>query len=375
MTSSSRPSDLMLIRPADDAAIRAAAALLCQGQLVAFPTETVYGLGADAGNDHAVAAIFAAKGRPSVNPLIVHVEDAAQARRLARLDDRAERLIERFWPGPLTLVLPRLAASPLSRLVSAGLPTVALRAPAHPVARSLIAAAGRPIAAPSANLSGRLSPSLARHVAAGLDGRVAMLLDAGPCAFGIESTVIDLSSSEPLLLRPGGLASDAIEAVIGPLGSSAEMTGDATGNAPRRSPGLLTQHYAPTRPVRLNALAAAPGEAFLGFGTITAAAAPNLSPQGDVNEAAANLFAMLWDLDRPEFTGIAVAPIPETGLGQAINDRLRRAAAAPPPLPVAGDDWNDERGPAAPCCLPGDEDDDGSPSVLSSSSANPASSS
>lgn len=336
-----------LVRAADEAAIRAAAALLREGRLVAFPTETVYGLGADAGNDRAVAAIFAAKGRPQFNPLIVHVEGIDQAEGLAAIDDRARRLIERFWPGPLTLVLPRRADAPVSLLVSAGLPTVALRAPAHPVARALIRAAEMPIAAPSANPSGRISPSLASHVAAGLGNRVALILDAGPCPIGIESTVVDLVSERPRLLRPGGLAADAIEALVGPLASGAKATDEER----PLSPGMLARHYAPGRPLRLDAASPRPGEQFLGFGRCSAAGSANLSPEGNLEEAAANLFAMLWALDRPEVAGIAVAPIPDVGLGRAINDRLRRAAT-----PAARDDWNDERGPSAPCALPDDDD-------------------
>lgn len=334
------------IRPVDDAAIAEAAALLREGALVAFPTETVYGLGADAGNDRAVAAIFATKGRPRFNPLIVHVLDVTEAGGLAMIDADARRLIERFWPGPLTLVLPRRDDTPLSRLVSAGLPTVALRAPAHPVARALIAAAGVPIAAPSANPSGRLSPSLAAHVAAGLGDRVAMVLDAGACPIGIESTIVDLTGETPRLLRPGGLAADTIAAVTGGLDAAPD-----TAEAGRpRSPGMLARHYAPGRPLRLNATNAAPGEAFLGFGSCDRAGSPNLSQGGDLEEAAANLFAMLWALDQPEVTAIAVAPVPDVGLGRAINDRLRRGAA-----PADADDWNDDRGPSAPCVLPDDQ--------------------
>lgn len=348
MSASSTPA--VVVRPADDVAIRAAAGLLRDGALVAFPTETVYGLGGDAGNDRAVAAIFAAKGRPSFNPLIVHVPGIAQAEPLVQVDDRARRLAELFWPGPLTLVLPRRADAPLSLLVSAGLPTVAIRAPAHPVAQALITAASVPVAAPSANPSGRLSPSLASHVAAGLDARVAMVLDAGPCPIGIESTVIDLTADRPCLLRPGGLAVEAIEAVIGPLARVA-----AADDGRPRAPGMLARHYAPGRPVRLNAPAAAPGEAFLGFGNCTQDGALNLSPRSDLEEAAANLFAMLWALDRPEVAAIAVAPIPEVGLGCAINDRLRRAAT---PAATDNDDWNDDRGPSAPCVLPDADDSD-----------------
>lgn len=332
-----------VVRPATSEAIAAAAVLIRAGRLVAFPTETVYGLGADAGNEQAVAAIFAAKGRPRFNPLIVHVPDLAAAAALAVLDARARRLAEAFWPGPLTLVLPRRAGARLSLLVSAGLDTVALRAPGDPVAQALLAAAAVPIAAPSANRSGTISPTRAEHVAAGSIGDVAMILDGGPCRIGIESTVLDLSREPAAILRPGGVTAAAIAAVIGPLANA--------GDGAIRSPGMLTRHYAPLRPLRLDAREARPGEALLAFGPDwPPQTALNLSPGGDLREAAANLFAMLRALDRPEFTAIAVMPIPEDGLGAAINDRLRRAAAR--------DDWSDERGPAIPCVLPGIDDEE-----------------
>ena len=314
------------IRPASAAAIAEAAALIAAGRLVAFPTETVYGLGGDAGSETAVACIFAAKNRPQFNPLIVHVADGVEAVRLAHFDDRADALAERFWPGPLTLVLRRRDAAPLAYLVSAGLATVALRVPAHPLARDLIRAAGRPIAAPSANPSGAVSPTRAEHVAADLAGRVAMILDGGPCRIGLESTVVDLSEETPRLLRPGGLASETIEAVIGPLAPPASGL--------PRAPGMLARHYAPGRPLRLQALAPEPGEMLLGFADAAAGAALNLSERGDLEEAAANLFQMLRALDRDGVRAIAVAPIPETGIGRAINDRLRRAAAADDPPPA-----------------------------------------
>jgi L-threonylcarbamoyladenylate synthase len=324
---------------ADGAAIRAAAALLRQGELVVFPTETVYGLGADAGNDRACAAIFAIKARPRFNPLIVHVADVAAAERIARFDDRARALARRYWPGPLTLVLARRPDVPLSPLVSAGLDTVAVRAPAHPVARALLAAAAVPIAAPSANASGSLSPTRAAHVqASGLADRVALVLDGGPCPVGVESTIVDLSGAAAVLLRPGGLAAETVAELVGPLRP-------APSGVPPRAPGQLSRHYAPSRPLRLNALEARPGEALLAFGPAAPpSAALNLSASGNLEEAAANLFAMLHALDRPEVAGIAVMPIPERGLGLAINDRLRRAAAPPPD--------NDDRGPALPCVLP-----------------------
>jgi L-threonylcarbamoyladenylate synthase len=308
-----------LVRPASAAAIADAAALIAGGQLVAFPTETVYGLGADAGSEAAVARIFAAKNRPRFNPLIVHVANAGAAARLAHLDDRAEALARRFWPGPLTLVLRRRDDAPLAQLVSAGLATVAVRVPAHPLALELIRAAGRPIAAPSANPSGFVSSTRAEHVAADLGGRVAMILDGGPCRIGLESTVVDLSESTPLLLRPGGLAGETIERVIGPLG--------VPSSGLPRAPGMLARHYAPARPVRLNAVTAEPGEVLLGFADAAADPALNLSERGDLEEAAANLFRMLRALDHQGVSAIAVAPIPEIGLGRAINDRLRRAAA------------------------------------------------
>ena len=324
-------------------AITRAAAAIRDGRLVAFPTETVYGLGADATSDAAVAAVFEAKDRPRFNPLIVHVPTLADAEALAVFDDRARALGHRFWPGPLTLVLPRLAESPLSLLVSAGLATVALRVPNHPVAAAFLRACGRPLAAPSANPSGRLSPTTAAHVADALGDRVAMVLDGGPCAVGLESTVIDATAEPPVVLRLGGLATEAIQRLIGPVAVAA--AGDAV-----RAPGMLSRHYAPSIPLRCYASAPLPGEAFLGFGPETRDADLNLSAGGDLREAAANLFRMLHALDAPGFTGIAVAPVPEMGLGRAINDRLRRAAAASRPA----DDWLD-RGPSGPCVLP-DED-------------------
>lgn len=326
---------------ADAAAIDEAARLLRAGELVVFPTETVYGLGADAANDQAIAAIFAAKNRPRFNPLIVHVAELAAAEQIALFDGRARTLAGRFWPGPLTLVLARRETARISRLACAGLPTVAVRVPGHPLAQALLRATGLPIAAPSANPSGAISPSRAEHVATGpLARRVALILDGGPCPVGVESTIVDLSGEEPQLLRPGGIAMEAIEAVLGRLRRPAMDEGTAP-----RAPGMLRRHYAPSRPVRLGASRARPGEALLAFGPDAPAdAALNLSPSGDLEEAAANLFAMLHALDRPPTTAIAVMPIPETGLGRAINDRLRRAATT--------EDWSDERGPAAPCVLP-----------------------
>ena len=311
------------IKFANDSAIQEAAALIRAGSLVAFPTETVYGLGADARNDHAVAAIFAAKGRPQFNPLIVHVHDLAAARRLAEFDALSLQLAEQFWPGPLTLVLPRRADCGLSLLVSAGLYTVALRVPANPVAQALLLAADCPIAAPSANISGKISPTCAAHVAAGIGDKVAMILDGGVCAVGLESTVVQVRGGKAFLLRPGSVTRDQIAVIAGTVETNADAP-----DAPK-SPGQLASHYAPNLPLRLNAATAQRGEAGLAFGdTIPAGAVKicNLSWRGDLTEAAANLFAMLRELDCDSFSGIAVASIPAHGLGEAINDRLVRAA-------------------------------------------------
>ncbi len=311
----------MPITPATVAAIAEAAAFLRAGSLVAFPTETVYGLGGDATDDRAVAAIFAAKGRPAFNPLIVHGPDRDAFGAAVIMDDRAARLAERFWPGPLTMVLPRRAESAVSLLASAGLDSIAVRVPAHPVALALLQAAGRLVAAPSANPSGRISPTTARHVADGLDGKLAMILDGGACRVGVESTVIDLSSRTPTLLRPGGVTLEALRDILGTVA----IAGAGQSGGPR-SPGMLASHYAPALPVRLNATAAEPAEALLAFGPAEGATL-NLSADENLAEAAANLFSMLRSLDRPDYRGIAVMPIPEDGLGLAINDRLRRAAA------------------------------------------------
>ena len=312
------------IVPATPDAIANAARLLRDGELVSFPTETVYGLGGDAANDAAVARIFAAKRRPRFNPLIVHVPGLAETAALAIVDERARLAIERFWPGPLTLVLRRRQGSGVSLLASAGLDTLALRAPAHPVAQELLRATGRPIAAPSANRSGRVSPTTAQHVATDFDDDIGLILDGGPSPVGIESTVLDLTGARPVLLRPGGVTLEALHAVFGRI----ELP--VSGESKPRSPGRLPSHYAPNLPVRLDATSARPGEALLAFGPeapLGFAEMAWLSESGDLAEAAANLFAMLRRLDRPEFTGIAVMPIPEAGLGRAINDRLRRAAA------------------------------------------------
>jgi len=307
-----------------------AAALLRQGALVAFPTETVYGLGADATDGRAVAAVFAAKGRPSFNPLICHYPDAEAAWRDVMPDARAERLAARFWPGPLTLVLPRRTGCAVHLLAGAGLDTLAVRVPAHPLALALLRAVGRPVAAPSANRSGQVSPTTAAHVLDGLAGRIAAVLDGGACAVGLESTVLDLTGGGAALLRPGGVTAEAIEAEIGPIGRALDP-----GTAPvsLRSPGMLLSHYAPELPLRLEVREAAPDEALLAFGP-DAPDAPlswNLSEQGDLAEAAARLFSGLRWLDAEGrargLVRIAAMPVPDRGLGVAINDRLRRAAA------------------------------------------------
>ena len=311
------------ILSADETTIVHAARLLRDGELVAFPTETVYGLGGDATSDRAVAAIFAAKGRPRFNPLIMHVPGLAEAQPLGEFDERARLAARHFWPGPLTLVLPRRAAGGLSLLASAGLATVALRAPDHPVAQALLRASGKPLAAPSANRSGRVSPTQAAHVAAELGERVALILDGGPCPVGLESTVLDLTAPRPVLLRPGGVTLEALTERLGPI-----ETPPADASVPR-APGSLPSHYAPNLPLRLDAQEARPGEALLAFGRDAPSGFAEmqwLSRTGDLAEAAANLFALLRRLDDPKFTGIAVMPIPERGLGRAINDRLRRAA-------------------------------------------------
>jgi len=309
------------IRPADRGAIADAASILNAGGLVAFPTETVYGLGADAGNDRAVASIFAAKGRPAFNPLIVHVPGIAEAETLVDVTPLARKLARAFWPGALTLVLPRKKDARLSLLVSAGLDTVAVRAPSNPLARALLAAADCPIAAPSANRSGSVSPTTAAHVAESLDGAVDLILDGGATPLGIESTVVGFDAGKPVLLRPGAVPREAIQAVAGPLRAPGSDIS---------SPGQLASHYAPDLALRLEAHDVAGDEALLAFGHDApkgGLAVLNLSEQGDLTEAAANLFAMLRALDKSGARRIAVMPIPAHGLGEAINDRLQRAAA------------------------------------------------
>ena len=303
----------------DGAGLAQAADLLRSGALVAFPTETVYGLGGDARSDLAVARIFDAKGRPRFNPLIVHVPDVTAARGFAVFDARAEAVAAAFWPGPLTLVLPLREAAGLSDLVTADLPSVAIRVPAHPVAQALLRAFGGPLAAPSANPSGRVSPTRAEHVLAGLSGRIEAVVDGGRCAVGVESTILGLGD-QPRLLRPGGVPVEALEALLGqslPLGGNAEKP---------NAPGQLASHYATEAPIRMNALRPEPGEVMLGFGAV--AGDLTLSASGDLVEAAARLFHLLRVADGlAKGRRIAVAPIPEIGLGRAINDRLQRAAA------------------------------------------------
>ncbi len=310
------------ILSADDAGLDRAARLLRAGDLVAFPTETVYGLGADATQGRAVAAIFAAKGRPRFNPLIVHVATHAAAAGLVRFDAAAERLAERFWPGPMTLVLPLRDEAPVDPLVTAGLPTLAVRIPDAGLARDLLARTDRPVAAPSANPSGRVSPTRAEHVLSGLDGRIAAVLDGGAATVGVESTILAPGGEGVRLLRPGGLSAEEVEAVLG-----GPLLPPRSGGQPA-SPGQLASHYAPRGQVRLNATSPRPGEVYLGFGP--GPADLSLSPAGDLTEAAARLFQCLQQLDAAGVERIAVAPVPERGLGRAINDRLRRAAAPRP---------------------------------------------
>lgn len=311
---------------ADTNGMARAALVLADGGLVAFPTETVYGLGGDARNGRAVAQIFAAKGRPSFNPLIVHVPDIEAIADLAEVSPLAHKLGAAFWPGALTLVLPLRPDAGVSPLVTAGLETVAVRVPAHPVAQALLRAFGGPVAAPSANPSGGVSPTRAVHVERGLDGRIAAVLDGGACAVGVESTILSLAGPQPRLLRPGGVTVEALESVLGaPLAQGAEDT------ARPSAPGQLASHYAPTARVRLNVAGPAGDEIWLGFGPACAEAEVNLSTTGDLTEAAAALFHALREMDTlAAGRGIAVAPVPDTGLGRAINDRLRRAAAPRP---------------------------------------------
>jgi L-threonylcarbamoyladenylate synthase len=312
---------------ADPNAIALAAETLAAGGLISFPTETVYGLGADAANGEAVARLYAAKGRPAFNPLIAHVGTLNLARTLGRFTPDAERLAAAFWPGPLTLVLPKADGCAVSDLALAGLDSIALRMPAHPVAQALLAAFGGPVVAPSANRSGHVSPTDAAHVLADLRGRIDLILDGGACPVGVESTIVSCIG-EPALLRPGGLAREDVERVLGhPLAAAAPPDDTAP-----LAPGMMTSHYAPRARVRLNALASEAGEALLAFGPTPLSAGPvlNLSPRGDLVEAAANLFSHLRALDASGAQRIAVMTIPHEGLGEAINDRLARAAAPKP---------------------------------------------
>ncbi len=316
-----RPPAAPRILPAAAAdAIAQAVAALETGALVGMPTETVYGLAADATNAEAVARIFAAKGRPRFNPLIAHVVDRTMADRLARIPTAAEALIARFWPGPLTLVLERRQEAPVAELATGGLPTIALRAPAHPAARALITRLGRPVVAPSANRSGHVSPTTAAHVAADLGNSVAVILDAGPCALGIESTVVRVEADGRWwLLRPGAITEEALTALLGPpVRAEAERAGRPL------SPGQLLRHYAPDKPLRLDATTAESDEFLIGFGPV--AGAVTLSARGDLTEAAVRLFALLREAEASPKPRIAVAPIPARGLGRAIRDRLERAA-------------------------------------------------
>jgi L-threonylcarbamoyladenylate synthase len=315
---------------ANEAAVAAAARFLREGGLVAFPTETVYGLGADATNAAAIARLYQAKGRPAFNPLIAHVGDLAAAREIGRFDAAALRLAEAFWPGPLTLVLPKTDACAVADLATAGLDTVAIRIPAHPVARDILRVFGRPVVAPSANLSGHVSPTTAAHVQSDLEGRIDLIVDGGAVAVGVESTIVGIFD-EPMLLRPGGLPRADIERVLGRALQQPPEDAESDNGQPL-APGMLASHYAPRTRVRLGAIRLEPGEALLAFGSDAvsgidaAAAVMNLSARGDLAEAAANLFGYLRTLDTKGAHTIAVMPIPNDGLGEAINDRLRRAA-------------------------------------------------
>ena len=318
------------ILPANEAAVAASARCLSQGGLVAFPTETVYGLGADAANPLAIARLYQAKCRPAFNPLIAHVGDIEEACRIARFDATALLLAQAFWPGPLTLVLPKTSDCAVADLATAGLDTIAVRVPAHPVAREILRAFGGPVVAPSANLSGHVSPTTAAHVQGDLDGRIDLIVDGGPVEVGVESSIVGCFD-QPMLLRPGGLARSEIERVLGRTLKQLPEDGGGDSGQPL-APGMLASHYAPRTPVRLNATRIEPGEVVLAFGPASvpgmeaAAVIMNLSPRSNVVEAAAHLFGYLRTLDARGARGIAVMPVPHHGLGEAINDRLRRAA-------------------------------------------------
>jgi len=318
MMTGSNPLGHGRVAKAESAAIAEAVERLRAGAVVAIPTETVYGLAADASNADAVAQIYRTKGRPDFNPLIVHVPDHAAAERLAQFDDRASMLAVRFWPGPLTLVLPLQPDAGVAKAVTAGLPTIALRCPAHPVMQAVLKQSGLALAAPSANRSGGISPTRAEHVARSFGETMPLVLDAGPCAAGLESTIVAIRENGWQLLRPGPVTAAEIEALLDepPLPVS---------DAKIEAPGQLASHYAPSKPVRLNAREVLEGEWHIGFGVV--AGDDNLSPDGDLAEAAARLFDALHKGDASKATSIAVAPIPDEGIGVAINDRLKRAAA------------------------------------------------
>lgn len=325
------PPATRVLSGADPAAIGEAARCLAAGGLVAFPTETVYGLGADAGNGRAIARLYEAKGRPAFNPLIAHLADTGAARSVAHFNGDAARLAETFWPGPLTLVLPKSARCPVAELATAGLDTVAVRVPNHPVAQKILAAFGRPIVAPSANRSGHVSPTNAAHVLADLRGRIDLIVDGGATPVGLESTIV-ACVDEPVLLRPGGVPRQAIERALGRPLVQAPHRGEGSAAPAPAAPGMLASHYAPRTPLRLNATRVTPGEVVLAFGPTLPAGAEqaarvqNLSERGDLVEAAANLFSHLRSLDAVGAPCIAVMPVPHSGLGEAINDRLARAA-------------------------------------------------
>jgi L-threonylcarbamoyladenylate synthase len=303
---------------ASDSAIADAAQILCGGGIVAVPTETVYGLAADASNAAAVAAIYRVKGRPDFNPLIVHVADVAAAKRLAIFDARAELLAAAFWPGPLTMVLPIRKTAPVAAAITAGLPSIALRCPAHPVMQNLLLQCGLCLAAPSANRSGHISPTLAKHVASSLGQAAPMILDAGPCEAGLESTIVALRETGWQILRHGPVTASALQTILG-------STPDQVSSQKIEAPGQLASHYAPAKPLRLNATKALAGEWLIGFGDICGN--DNLSVAGDLAQAGARLFDALHIADASGCAAIAIAPIPETGIGAAINDRLKRAAS------------------------------------------------
>jgi L-threonylcarbamoyladenylate synthase len=319
------------ISPAGEAGVAEAARYLSHGGLVAFPTETVYGLGADATNPAAIARLYEAKGRPLFNPLISHLADVESACRIGRFDATARALADAFWPGPLTLVLPKRKDCAVAELATAGLETIALRVPAHPVAHAIIRAFGKPVVAPSANVSGHVSPTTAAHVKSDLGGRIDLIIDGGPVEVGVESTIVGCFETQ-MLLRPGGVPRETIERVLGRPLDNAPVEAEGEAGQPL-APGMLTSHYAPRTRVRLNALNIAPGEALLAFGnaeapgTDKAAAVMNLSERGDLVEAASRLFGYLRLLDAAGARAIAVMPVPNHGLGEAINDRLRHAAA------------------------------------------------